>query len=230
MKPLISRNPIFCFLTRAFYYVIVVPILAGVDSLVFGLKIRGRKNIRGLKGKGAILVCNHVHELDCSFLGLLCVPRKIVFTSMEVIFSWPVIGRLIHILGSVPVPASLSGMRHFFSELALAAQNGRLVCLYPEGELIRYCNELRPFKDGAFILAAKSKAPVVPVMISQRERAGLWKIMKRRPCLTLIAGEPIYPDSQLGIRQAAHELSDKAFRKMSEMQLPPKENAAKRSA
>ncbi len=231
MKPLISKNPFFRFFTAAFYYMIAIPILGFFDTVVFGLRVRGRKNIQMLKGKGAVVVCNHVHNLDCTFLALLDTPRKSVFTSMEILFSQPVVGPLIHCLGSVPVPAVPSKMRRFICELTDAVKSGRLVCIYPEGELIPYCTQLRSFKEGAFTIAAKAGAPVIPVMITERENKGLWKILKRKPCLTITAGEPLYPDSNMEPRFAARDLCSRAFSRMSEIQgTGEKTDATKRSA
>ncbi len=231
MKPLISTNPFFRFFTTAFYYIVAVPLLGLFDRAVFGLHVRGRQNMRKLKGRGAVIVCNHVHNLDCTFVALLAAPRKLVFTSMEMLFSEPVVGPLIHCLGSVPVPAAPSRMRRFLSELTGAVKNGRLACIYPEGELIPYCSQLRGFKEGAFTIAARAGAPVVPVVITARERKGLWKILKRKPCLTVTAGEPMYPDLDLEPRFAAHDLCGRVFGRMSEMQgSGERKEAVKRSA
>lgn len=230
MKPLISRNPVFRVLTTVFYYAVAVPLLDIAGRLVFGLRVRGRKNLRGLRG--AVVVCNHVHNLDCSFLGILLFPRKMVFTSVEFLFRRPVVGPLIRILGSVPVPSSLSGMRRFISEMTHAVQNGRTVCIYPEGELVPYCGQLREFRDGAFLIAARAGVPVVPVLITQRECRGLWKALKKKPCLTITAERPIVPDMESGAHEAARELSAVAFRTMSQMQnaQDKKNNAVKRPA
>ncbi len=231
MKPLISRNPFFRFFTGAFYYVIAVPLLGLFNMVVFGLRIRGRSNIRSLKGKGAVLVCNHVHNLDCTFVALLATPRKTVFTSMEILFSQKVIGPLIHCLGSVPVPSVPSKMRQFLSELTDAVKSGRLVSIYPEGELIPYCTELRGFKEGAFTIAVRAGAPIVPVVITQRENKGLWKLLKHKPCLTVTAGEPLYANPELEFRSAAHDLCRRAYDRMTEMQHPEEQDSAvKRSA
>lgn len=225
MKQIVIKNPVFRFFNTLVYYVIAVPILTILTKTVFGLKVQGRSNFRKLKGSGAVVVCNHVHNLDCAFLGVLNFPRKNIYTSMEVLFSQPV-GGLIRILGSVPVPASLSGMRRFIDELTEAVHSGRLVCIYPEGELIPYCDQLREFKDGAFTIAVNANVPVVPVIITARERKGLWRILKRQSCLTITACEPIYADMSQGRRPAVQSLKAQAFRSMSEVQNRNKKKSA----
>ncbi len=218
MRKIVIKNPLFRFFNTVVYYVIAVPILTVIGKLVFGLKVQGRSNLRALHGSGAVVACNHVHNLDCAFLGTLDFPRKNIYTSMEILFDQPV-GPLIRILGSVPVPASISGTRRFLTELADAVRAGRLVCIYPEGELIHYDTKLREFKDGAFNIAVKAGAPVVPVVITLREQKGLWRVLKRKPCMTITAGSPIYPDPSLEFRPAVQKLKNLAFTAMSEMQV-----------
>lgn len=200
------------------YYVIATPLLLLFDWLVFGIRVRGRRHIRQVKGQGAVLVCNHVHPFDCTFLGLLFWPRRAVFTSLERLFSVPVVGPLIHWMGSVPVPFAPSKMRFFLDEMVRAVQGGRLLCIYPEGELLLRCGHLREFREGAFTIAARAEAPVIPVMVTSRPPAGLWRLFKRRPCMTITAGEPIYPDVSLPARQRARQLHVQALYQMKNMQ------------
>lgn len=216
-KPLLSANPLFRICSRLFAYCIAFPLLFLFDHLAFGLRIRGRKHIRQLKGKGAVLVCNHAHYFDCTFLGLLVLPRKAVFTSLERLFYVPVVSQLIYFLGSVPVPSSPSRMREFLRQMVEAVQDGRLLCIYPEGELIPYCESLRDCKDGAFTIAARANAPVIPIALTLRPRRGLWKLLKRKPCLTLEAGAPIYPTPQENTRRSARVLYDETLQAMKHM-------------
>jgi 1-acyl-sn-glycerol-3-phosphate acyltransferase len=221
MKPLISNHPASRFLTFLFYECIVLPLLWIYDHLVFGLSVRGRKYIRSLRGRGAVLVCNHVNTLDCTFVGLLAAPRKIIYTAVAWLFRWRFIGPLIHILGAVPVPfppCTAADTHRFIREMTKAVQKGRLVCIYPEGEMFPYGNSLHEFRNGAFLIAAHANAPVVPISIIQRERKGLWKILKHKhPCLTISAASPIYPlplgtpgrtanDLRLRVRAAMDEM------------------------
>ncbi|MCI9272794.1 MAG: 1-acyl-sn-glycerol-3-phosphate acyltransferase [Clostridiales bacterium] len=215
-KPLVSANPFLRFFSRLFLYFIAFPLLFLFDHAVFGLKIRGKEHVKNLKGKGAVLVCNHAHYFDCTFLGLLAMPRKAIFTSLERLFYVPVVSQLIYFLGSVPVPSSPSRMRSFLQQMVQAVKDGRLLCIYPEGELIPYCQTLRDFKDGAFTIAARAHVPVIPVVLTQRPRRGIWKLLKRKPCFTLTAGEPIYPSNQENIRRSARELYQKALEQMNE--------------
>jgi 1,2-diacylglycerol 3-alpha-glucosyltransferase len=216
-KPLISKNPFFRLFTFLFYYLVAVPLLGVFDKAVFGLRVRGREQIKKMRGRGAVIVCNHVHPFDCTFLGLLITPRRAVFTSLERLFHTRVVGPLITCMGSVPVPVAPSRMRRFLEEMTEAVQKGRLACIYPEGELIPYCSHLREFKEGAFTIAVRAQAPVIPVVITEEPRRGVWKCLKRKPCLTITAGEPVFAEEGLPPRRAAHKLHDTVETAMAEM-------------
>ena len=215
-KPLISKNPLFRLWAGFFYYCFALPILALYDKLVFGLRVRGREHLREVRGGGAILVCNHINYLDCTFMGLAAYPRKPVFTALERLFHVPVIAQLISWLGCVPVPASIRDLRSFLTQLGEALMEGRMVCVYPEGELITYCPELRKFKQGAFALSVHTGAPVVPMVILQEKRRGVWRLLKRKPCLTLQVGEPVYPPENPG-PHAYKDLSRQVELRMAEL-------------
>ncbi len=138
-----------------------------------------------------MIVCNHVHNFDCTFVGL-SIARRAVFTSLAYLFRLPVVGPLIRVMGSVPVPAELSGMRKFLSELSEGAASGRLVCIYPEGMIEPYCDHLRQFREGAFAVAVRADVPVVPLVLTERPQRGIWRF-KKRPCFTMEIGIPLYP-------------------------------------
>mgnify|MGYP000963939399 CR=1 FL=1 len=221
MKPLVSRNPLFRFFTFLFYEAVALPLLFINDIAVFGLRIRGREYVRALRGKGAVLVCNHVHKLDCTFVGILAAPRKVIYTAMAPLFQWKGIGPLIHILGAVPVPsphASAASLFSFIREMSEEAAGGRFICVYPEGELILYCHSLRKLKDGAFLIAVRADVPVVPIVITGRDCKGIrWILGRRRPCLSVRAGKPLFPGKYLSLQDGVENLRLRAEASMMKM-------------
>ena len=216
-KPLIPRNPFFFFFFHAFFYCVGIPLLVVFDCIWFGLRIKGKKNLRSVKGKGAVVVCNHVHNFDCTFVGLSLLPRRAVFTSLAYLFRLPVVGPLIRVMGSVPVPAELSGMRRFLSELSDAARKGRLICIYPEGMIEPYCDHLREFHEGAFAVAVRGDVPVIPMVLTERPQRGIW-CLKRRPCFNMEIGMPLYPAGEGSMRDRTRELAGRTRSVMECMQ------------
>jgi 1-acyl-sn-glycerol-3-phosphate acyltransferase len=84
--------------------------------------------------------------------------------------SWPVIGTFIRRLGHVPVERRKAGESVSATEdLRAELSRGRSLVFFPEGTFTR-ADGIRPFKLGAFKLAAECGAPVVPVAISGTRR------------------------------------------------------------
>lgn len=208
-KPLMSKNPVWRACQWIFYFCIVIPILKVALTIIFGLKLENRAVFRKLKGQGYVIVCNHVHPMDCTFIGLAAFPRHVIFTSQEETFYIRGLGTLLRLLNCVPVLGGVSGLRRFLDEMAAQLEQGRVVAVYPEGEIHVCCDHLRKFSDGAFTIAEKAKAPVVPVVITPRERKGIWKVLRREYCVTLTVGEPVYPAEAETTKRAVRDLRER---------------------
>lgn len=77
---------------------------------------------------------------------------------------------------------------------------------------------LRPFRKGAFIFAYKYQTPIIPMVISYRERTGLYKYFaKNKPLYTITIGEPMYPNMEMPRKESVDEMRDRVHAKMVEM-------------
>lgn len=188
-----KKSLLYRVLTALLHYLIAIPILTVVDVLFLGFRIRGWDHLRNIADTGAVIACNHIHYLDCSFLGILCAPRRPVFCTLERNLQIPVVKYLIKWMGGVAIPQKISALRRFMEDAADTAQKGKLLIIYPEGELKLYCGHLRPFKDGAFKTAVRADVPVLPCYITQEKPRGIFRLFKQKPCLVLNVGEPVYP-------------------------------------
>ena len=88
--------------------------------------------------------------------------------------------------------------------------------MYPEGILYPYFNDLREFKDGAFKIAARSNVPVLPLVITFRKPHGIYRLYKKKPCVTLRILPPIFPSASVSNRKNAMELKNKCYDAMQD--------------
>jgi len=215
----LRRKIVFPYLKRGlsflFYFVVAVPFLWIILTLIMGVRIKNRKHLQKLK-TGAVLVSNHVHPLDAAMCGVACSPKKPVFTGIRANFKLPIAGFLVNILGTVPVPETMDETKVFLYELAKQARKGRFIHFFPEGELIKFDTELRPFKKGAFQIAAEASVPVVPIGISFHPRKSFYPFFTSKK-IVLTIGEPIYPDMFKLKKDAIQALSEEAFRSMDQL-------------
>ena len=134
-------------------------------------------------------VCNHVHFLDSVLVGLAVFPRKATFPTFvkNVRTLWP--GKIVRILGGVAIPESLSEVNTFFNELEFLLIKNHIVHFFPEGVLRPYDTDLISFRKGAFHLAAQARVPIVPMLITFDPPKGLYKLIRKKPVMTLHVGE-----------------------------------------
>src|SRR5206468_2563156 len=89
---------------------------------------------------GPVLLCiNHPNNLIDSLLVGSVLPRKVHYLATAALFRNPLIARLLHALGVIPVyrkgddPAKMDRNMEMFAACDQALDRGRLVAIYPEG-------------------------------------------------------------------------------------------------
>ncbi|MBW2647141.1 MAG: 1-acyl-sn-glycerol-3-phosphate acyltransferase [Deltaproteobacteria bacterium] len=129
---------------------------------------RVRMNVEGLEnidpGKTYIYMANHQSMYDIPALqGHLTVQFR--WLAKIELFSIPFFGHAMSRAGYIQIDRS--NRRAAFQSIGKAAeriQGGASVVVFPEGSRSKDGN-LKPFKKGGFVLALKSKQPIVPVTI-----------------------------------------------------------------
>ena len=193
----------------------VATILRPLTGLALGLKIVGKENLRALR-TGAITVSNHVHSLDGVMIRGVLPLHKMWVTSSYANFTTPGVGFLIRLLGAVSLGSNMHEQKKVSEALERHLQKGDFVHFFPEGMLVPYYEGLRKCYSGAFTMAAHTGCPVVPMVYAQRERRGLYRLLKRKPCLTLHVMPAIYPNTSMVRKVAAQDLQYRVERAMRE--------------
>jgi 1-acyl-sn-glycerol-3-phosphate acyltransferase len=96
------------------------------------------------KAGGGILIAWHPNGLVDPALILASFPRQVVFGARHGLFEWPLVGRLMRALGTVPIyratdvagndeRARRQANRQSLDELAQAVCGGKFAALFPEG-------------------------------------------------------------------------------------------------
>lgn len=198
-----------------FYYSFAMPLLLIYFMIFRGLRIKGRKNLKNIKG-GAVFISNHVHKLDSVMGGITMFPKKPIFTSIPENFKAPIYGPIVNALGASPIPITPLEVKVFMHQLKVKLINGRYVHFFPEGELITKSENVREFKRGAFMLAAEAKVPIVPIKVNFAPKKGLLTypfFLKDK--IYISVGEPIYPNIFLSKRESIANLQEEAFKAMN---------------
>jgi 1-acyl-sn-glycerol-3-phosphate acyltransferase len=172
---------------RVLFYRILHVIILILAKVIFRLKVIGHSNIP--KKGGVIIAANHASYLDPPLIAC-AILRKVNFMAMAELFKNPFCGTLYKILGAFPVKREEADAGAIRRAVKLLKQ-GKLLLMFPEGTR-SYDGRLQEPKGGVGMIAALSKAKVVPTFIKGTEKAlprGTWRLGASP--VTVSFGEPL---------------------------------------
>lgn len=110
--------------------------------------------------EGPLILCGkHISNADGP-LSLLFFPRKVNFMAKMELFKIPVVGPFIRKMGAFPVVRGKNDVGAVKTALQVL-KSGGVLGIFPEGTCVKN-NDRGPVKPGAFNLALKTKATIIP--------------------------------------------------------------------
>ena len=185
-----SRNP-FSLLGAWLLRQVALLVLPVWAKFACRYRIVGRKNLKQVRGRGAVLIINHVYFLDVPIACACAIrTRKVRYITLGDNMDIPVAGRIIKMLGGIPLGSNFSGVKAFQRTVVNLLKHRKLVLFCAESSLWPYYRGIRPFHRGGFSVAVQANVPVVPMVITFSEgRRG-------RQQLTMTIREPISSDGK----------------------------------
>jgi 1-acyl-sn-glycerol-3-phosphate acyltransferase len=184
-------SPVFK-LASFFVYHVTLFFVILLDRLAFGMRIKGRHNIRIRK---AILVSNHTLYLDPGILSHAISPRRAYYSAMESTFRIHYLGMYIRLLGAFPL-TDKDPLLHIIKQLKRALNERGFIHVFAEHDLAHFNQRVNEFKDGAFFLALMLNVPVVPIAIVVKRRTWRGKTAAWLPPRVSVVFEPaLHPEN-----------------------------------
>lgn len=169
-----------------------ITVLRLYGRLFLGIRFHGLQHAAVLHS-GALTICNHVHYVDSCMISCACPKRTIYYPTLKSNFEIPVVRWLLRHLYALPIPESPKALARFSDVITSLIRDGNIVHFFPEGSLIPYHRQLRPFRRGAFRYAYDCQVPVVPFVVTFRKATGFLSKLRTKPLLDLTMLEPVYP-------------------------------------
>lgn len=121
-------------------------------------KVKSVHHERIPKDGGTMLLPNHVSYVDAFIMGASCT-RQVRFVMWDALYNIPAMTWFVKICGTVPI--SPTRAKDAVRTVGAALKEGRIVCLFPEGQITRHgiVNDLR---KGYELMARQGDAQVVP--------------------------------------------------------------------
>ena len=207
------------------YYLVVHMLLRLKLRIQMGLRIRGREILKKYKSQlqhGAITIANHMYRLDCPCVLIAVKGTHRTRIPMFAPNFRTKDGFFMQLAGGVPIPDSatnMSALKKFNEAFDEFHKRGYWFHIFPEACRWDMYKPLRPFQKGAFTMSYKYNKPILPCVITYRERTGIYRLFgpKSLPLLTVTIGEPLLPDTTQPRKTEVERLRTQAHTQMQQM-------------
>jgi len=179
-------------------------------------EVRGIENFTTVKG-GRIVTCNHFSVGDNYAVWvalrdymdgrmLYKVIRENNYTNPPKPF-----GLFMRHCNTLPLSSQKATMAKFLKAFAQLLGRGETILIYPEQGMWWNYRKPRPMQDGAFSLAVRNKAPIVPVFITMEDSDVLDGDGFFVQAYTLHILPAIYPNETLSYMDAKRDMKKKNY-------------------
>ena len=179
-------------------------------------EVRGIENFTAVEG-GRIVTCNHFSvgdnyavwvalrdHMDGKFL--YKVIREGNYTNPPKPF-----GLFMRHCNTLPLSSQRATMVKFMKAVAELLHRGETILIYPEQGMWWNYKKPRPMQDGAFSIAVRNKAPIVPIFITMEDSDVIDPDGFPVQEYTLHIMPAIYPNPTLSLREAKEDMRKKNY-------------------
>ncbi len=178
-------------------------VMISLCRLLFGYTLHG---VERVPEEGPLIVASNHRQYADPVLVCVAIPRRLQWMAKKQLFSFP-FERFFYFIGSFPVDREGGGRGAIRASIAFLAK-GWALGIFPEGT---HKGDDREAKSGVIVLAARSKAPVLPVYVSKLP-GPLARLRGEK--LRIYVGEPVEIDQSLRGGAAYRAAADEILREI----------------
>ena len=137
-------------------------------------EVRGIENFKAVDG-GKIVTCNHFSVGDNYAVWVALrdhMDGKLLYKVIrEGNYTNPPkpFGLFMRHCNTLPLSSQLPTMKKFLKAVSVLLKRGETILIYPEQGMWWNYRKPRPMQEGAFALAVRNKAPIVPIFITMED-------------------------------------------------------------
>lgn len=207
----ISKNPIYHFFSFIAYRIIATPI-AFMYKWLKGIRYENKQVLKKFKGKGYFVYANHTNKAsDVLSPHTISFPTKSYMIVASENVNIPVLGEATKMLGAMPLPSTLDGMRNFMNSVEKRLVQGHPVVIYPEAHIWPYYTGIRPYKSTAFRYPVKFQDASFCYTTTYQQNG-----KKKKPKIVIYVDGPFYPNKSLDLKQQQEDLRNRIYNCMVE--------------
>ncbi len=186
--------------------------------------IIGLENFKTVSGGGCFITCNHFNPNDNYAVwraikgefpkgkNLYKVIREGNYTNFKGMY-----GFFFRHCNTLPLSSNTETMIKFLKSVKILVERGEKILIYPEQAMWWNYKKPRPLKNGAFKLACKCNAPIVPAFITMEDSGKKDAAGFEIPAYTVWFLPAIYPKEDLTEKQNTEYMKEENYRVWKEL-------------
>ena len=207
----IHKNVIWNACAFLLHNIISLPIKFLYAKLKFDVKYIGKEKLKEYRHVGYFIYGNHTQEFADTFLTSNAVfPKKNYMIVNPENVSMKFLGNFVQMLGAIPIPSNISGMKNFMQAIEKRIKKGYSITIYPEAHIWPYYTKIRPFKSVSFKYPIKLNSPSFCITNTYQ------KYSKDKVKIVSYIDGPFYPDEGLNVKEKQENLRNKIYNTMVE--------------
>ena len=178
--------------------------------------VTGEEHLSVLE-KGAVVTCNHFSPMD-NYIVFHCIRKALPYKYLYKVIregnytNFPgLYGFFFRHCNTLPLSSNKRTMINFMSATDTLLKKGESILIYPEQAMWWNYRKPRPYKIGAFRIAYKAGAPVLPTFITMQDSDIIGPDGAPLQRHTFHIMPPIYPEAGLSVKDGAQKMLDAAF-------------------
>ena len=178
--------------------------------------VTGEEHLSVLE-KGAVVTCNHFSPMD-NYIVFHCIRKYLPYKYLYKVIregnytNFPgLYGFFFRHCNTLPLSSNKRTMINFMSATDTLLKKGESILIYPEQEMWWNYRKPRPYKIGAFRIAYKAGAPVLPTFITMQDSDIIGPDGAPLQRHTFHIMPPVYPEAGLSVKDGATKMMEEAF-------------------
>lgn len=156
---------------------------------------------------GYFLFGNHTQPIGDVFLpAIVCAPKRIYTIANPANLGIPVIGKLLPMLGALPIPNTTHGLRKFNLAVQQKIEEKHCVVIYPEAHVWPYCTWIRPFPASSFRFPVNCAVPAFCTTVTYQKKG-----TRKKPAVTVYVDGPFWPNQTLHPKEQQKQLQEQIY-------------------
>jgi len=179
-------------------------------GLIFRTRVIGAENIP--KSGAFILAANHVSNWDPPFLGTF-IEREVCYMGKEELFKNPVMAWACRSLHVFPVKRGAADKTAIKTAVKILKE-GKCLGIFPEGTRSK-TGKLGKAEAGVSLIAAMTKAPIIPAAIVNTEK--IFSRAEKFPRLAVVYGTPMKFTGSTKDRDALNDFAQSIMNEIAKL-------------